>query len=111
MFRMPILAVAVGIYLPVELAVPIFIGGLLSYMAKRARGGNAARTGSLLAAGLITGEALIGIGIAVPIVLSEDIDVLKLPFSAGTWLGLLAVAVAAVLLYRAGARKDSAGAS
>ena len=111
MFRMPILAVAVGIYLPVELAVPIFIGGLLSYMAKRARGGDAARTGSLLAAGLITGEALIGIGIAVPIVLSEDIDVLKLPFSAGTWLGLLAVAVAAVLLYRAGARKDSAGAN
>ena len=108
-FRTPVLAVAVGIYLPVELAVPIFLGGLLSYMAKRARGGASGRAGSLLAAGLITGEALVGIAIAVPIVLAGDRDVLKLPFSAGTWLGLLAVAVVAVLLYRAGARKEAVG--
>ena len=106
-FRTPVLAVAVGIYLPVELAVPIFVGGLLSFMARRARGGSSARAGSLLAAGLITGEALIGIAIAVPIVLSGDRDVLKLPFTAGTWLGLLAVAVVAVLLYRAGARREA----
>ncbi len=110
-FRMPVLAVAVGIYLPVELAVPIFVGGLLSFLAKRARGGASARAGSLLAAGLITGEALVGIGIAVPIVLSGDKDVLNLGISAGTWLGILAVAVVAVLLYRAGARKDAASAS
>ena len=110
-FRTPVLAVAVGIYLPVELAVPIFLGGLLSYMAKRARGGSTARAGSLLAAGLITGEALVGIAIAVPIVLSGDKDVLNLGFSAGTWLGILAVAVVAVLLYRAGARREAAGAS
>ncbi len=110
-FRTPVLAVAVGIYLPVELAVPIFLGGLLSYMAKRARGGSTARAGSLLAAGLITGEALVGIAIAVPIVLSGDRDVLNLGFSAGTWLGILAVAVVAVLLYRAGSRREAAGAS
>ena len=107
-FRTPVLAVAVGIYLPVELAVPIFVGGLLSFMTKRRRGGASARSGSLLAAGLITGEALVGIAIAVPIVLSGDKDVLKLPFSAGTWLGILAVAVVAVLLYRAGARGQAA---
>ncbi len=108
-FRTPVLAVAVGIYLPVELAVPIFLGGLLSHMARRARGGASARTGSLLAAGLITGEALVGIAIAVPIVLSGDRNVLMLPFSAGIWLGLLAVAAVAVLLYRAGVRRDAPG--
>ncbi len=108
-FRTPVLAVAVGIYLPVELAVPIFLGGLLSFMARRARGGAPARTGSLLAAGLITGEALVGIAIAVPIVLSGDRNVLMLPFTAGAWLGILAVAVVAVLLYRAGARRDAPG--
>ena len=110
-FRMPVLAVAVGIYLPVELAVPIFLGGLLSYLAKRARGGEAARTGSLLAAGLITGEALLGIFIAVVIVATGDKAPLALPFSAGSWLGMLALAAVAVLLYRAGARKDAPGSS
>ena len=110
-FRMPVLAVAVGIYLPVELAVPIFLGGLLSYLAKRARGGEAARSGSLLAAGLITGEALLGIFIAVVIVATGDKAPLALPFSAGSWLGMLALAAVAVLLYRAGARGNAAGSS
>ncbi len=110
-FRMPVLAVAVGIYLPVELAVPIFLGGLLSWLARRARGGEAARTGSLLAAGLITGEALLGIFIAVVIVATGDKTPLALPFSAGSWLGMLALAAVAALLYRAGARGGAAGAS
>ena len=110
-FRMPVLAVAVGIYLPVELAVPIFLGGLLSWLARRARGGEAARTGSLLAAGLITGEALLGIFIAVVIVATGDKTPLALPFSAGSWLGMLALAAVAVLLYRAGARGGAAGPS
>ena len=110
-FRMPVLAVAVGIYLPVELAVPIFLGGLLSYLAKRARGGEAARSGSLLAAGLITGEALLGIFIAIVIVATGDKTPLALPFSAGSWLGMLALAAVAVLLYRAGARRDAPGSS
>ena len=113
-FRMPVLAVAVGIYLPVELAVPIFIGGLLSYLAKRARGREGARSGSLLAAGLITGEALLGILIAVVIVATSDKTPLavpfELPFAAADWLGILALAIVAVLLYRAGARRNTTGA-
>ena len=108
-FRMPVLAVAVGIYLPVELAVPIFIGGLVSYLAKRARGGEAARPGSLYAAGLITGEALMGILIAVLIVAFEDPAPLALGFSAGVWPGILALAVIVALLYRAGARNKASG--
>ena len=107
-FRMPVLAVAVGIYLPVELAVPIFVGGLLSYLARRARAGKAARAGSLYAAGLITGEALMGILIAAVIVATGDSRPLALPFSTGAWLGLLALAAVAALLYRAGARKAAA---
>ncbi len=108
-FRMPVLAVAVGIYLPVELAVPIFIGGLVSYLAKRARGGDAARPGSLYAAGLITGEALMGILIAVLIVAFEDPAPLELGLSAGVWPGILALAVIVALLYRAGARNKASG--
>lgn len=72
-FRMPVLAVAVGLYLPFELDSSIFVGGVLAWMLTRTtrgainkdRGDNA---GLLLASGLITGEALMGIAIAIAIV-------------------------------------------
>ena len=79
-FRTPVLAVAVGIYLPLETMVPIFLGGLLNYLVTRTlRQGTLGRTkprsaiasGMLFAAGLITGEALMGILMAIPIVVAE----------------------------------------
>ena len=61
-FRIPVLAVAVGIYLPIELTVPIFIGGMINHVGKKTRSSAAAeKKGLLLASGLITGEALMGI--------------------------------------------------
>jgi hypothetical protein len=62
------------------------------------------RPGVLFAAGLITGEALMGILIAIPIVVSAKADVLALPLPAvlhsSQWLGLLLVAGVGWLLYR-----------
>ena len=52
-FRAPVLAVAIGIYLPLELAVPIFVGGLIHWLVSRR--GTLGNNGMLLAAGLITG--------------------------------------------------------
>lgn len=117
-FRVPVLAAAIGIYLPLELMVPIFLGGLLAHLVERRQGvvGAAHDTldrvhqpGVLFSAGLITGEALMGILIAVPIVMSGKADVLALPaglhFGAG--LGLVLVAGVAWLLYRT-ATKPSA---
>jgi putative OPT family oligopeptide transporter len=67
-FRVPILAVAVGIYLPIGLTIPIFIGGMISYFSKISNAKETTkRRGLLIASGLITGEALIGIGVALPI--------------------------------------------
>ena len=37
-FHAPVLAVAVGIYLPLELSVPIFVGGLISHVVERRLG-------------------------------------------------------------------------
>ncbi|CAN0199419.1 unnamed protein product, partial [Chrysoparadoxa australica] len=68
-FRLPVLAVAVGIYLPLSLSVPIALGGLMALLAGQRPVSGA---GLLAAAGLITGEALMGIGLAVPIVVSGD---------------------------------------
>ncbi|MGB3047371.1 OPT family oligopeptide transporter, partial [Dokdonella sp.] len=38
-FRVPVLACAIGIYLPIELMVPIFLGGLLAHIVERKMGG------------------------------------------------------------------------
>jgi putative OPT family oligopeptide transporter len=87
-FRTPVLAVAIGIYLPLELAVPIFAGGLIHHaVGKFHKNENtpseyieeSGRNGLLFASGLITGEALMGILLAIPIILLKQIDV-SLPF-------------------------------
>jgi putative OPT family oligopeptide transporter len=99
-FRAPVLAVAVGIYLPLTLSIPILVGGLIHAGASRRDPPAVCRRhGLLFAAGLITGEALVGILMAIPIVLSADKMVLALfdrPPLAG--FGPLAfVAILAVL--------------
>jgi putative OPT family oligopeptide transporter len=109
-FRVPVLAAAVGIYLPLDLTVPIFLGGLLAHIVERtvrSRTGSddierIHRKGVLFSAGLITGEALMGIIIAGPIVASGRADVLALPASVqfGEGVGLIIVAVVAYVLYR-----------
>ncbi len=109
-FRTPVLAAAVGIYLPLDLTVPIFIGGLIAHLVERRAGknlsGDAAervhRKGVLFSAGLITGEALMGIAIAVPIVLAGNKDVLALPqwLNFGEAVGLALLALIGWWLYR-----------
>lgn len=117
-FRTPVLAVAVGIYLPLELMTPIFLGGLLAWVADRrlrrqglepAEIERRHRKGLLFAAGMITGEALMGIAIAVPIVTSGSADVLALPslWHFGEWLGLVVLAVLAALLFKTAMTADS----
>lgn len=98
-WRAPVLAVAVGIYLPLELSAPIALGGVLAYLM--GHGGGARGTAMLAAAGLITGEALMGIGLAVPIVVSGNADVLALgmqPF--GAWPGVILLLALCVWLLR-----------
>src|SRR5690606_27782239 len=119
-FRVPVLAAAIGIYLPLELMVPIFLGGLLSYFVERRKGLKAGdedmrdrihRPGTLFSAGLITGEALMGIAIAIPIVVSERADVLAVPeqFQFGQVVGLAVLVVVGWLLYRSGTKSKALG--
>jgi putative OPT family oligopeptide transporter len=105
--RAPVLAVAVGIYLPFELAVPIFAGGLINWMTSR-NNPDAGKKGPgvLFAAGLITGEALVGILMAIPIVISGTPDVLAAPdaLRMTSVAGLIVLLLVAVGLWKA-ARK------
>lgn len=114
-FRAPVLAVAVGIYLPIGLSVPIFVGGVIAHIAARAmkqRGASeqtrilAARRGLLFSAGLITGEALIGIGLAIPFAATQSTDIMALPVpeSVASVVGVAAFAALAWWLYRVATR-------
>lgn len=72
-FRVPVLAVAIGIYLPIGLTVPIFIGGMISHLGNKRGATEITRNrGLLFASGLITGEAIMGILVALPIFISQD---------------------------------------
>jgi putative OPT family oligopeptide transporter len=118
-FRVPVLAAAIGIYLPLELMVPIFLGGLIAYFVERRHGmvgttDDAARDrihrpGTLFAAGLITGEALMGIAVGVAIYATGDRDVMVVPewLQQGEIVGLVVLAIVGWLLYRSGAKKLS----
>ena len=103
-FRAPVLAVAVGIYLPFELEVPIFVGGLIAWFAEQARrrhgAGLGERHGLLFAAGLITGEAIVGILMAIPIVITSNPNVLAVGLPPRTWFGFLLLVGITVGLYR-----------
>ncbi len=105
-FRIPVLAVAVGLYLPFELDSAIMLGGIISwfisiYQNKRksektdfaAAVQTSNRTGLLIASGLITGEALVGIFLAIPVAIYGSSDVMALfedpPF--GSLPGLIVV--------------------
>ncbi|MBR2838793.1 MAG: oligopeptide transporter, OPT family [Kiritimatiellae bacterium] len=68
-FRVPVMPVAIGIYLPVGLSVTMFAGGLLRWAVSRRRHGEGASsaedTGTLFSAGLVAGEGLCGILLAI----------------------------------------------
>ncbi len=80
----PVLAVAVGIYLPLDVSTPILAGGIVAELVDRWHLGHNVggdheklkQNGMLFAAGLITGEALVGIFIAMCIWVSNNPDVL-----------------------------------
>jgi len=112
-WRLPILAIAVGIYMPLDVTVPLVFGGLLAALAQKARmKGNISaaenarieRKGVLFASGLIAGEALVGILLAIPFVAYQNTNVFRLvpeAFKDSTdVLGLLALAAVLYWFYR-----------
>lgn len=117
-FRMPVLAVAVGIYLPFELSSAIFIGGLIAHFASkyfknkiseapeaekeslRKIEESSSGNGLLFASGLITGEALVGILMAIPIVIFQDKDVFSMVSDPMALPGILMLGGVCYWLYK-----------
>ena len=98
-FRLHLMPVAVGLYLPFGLALPILLGGLVEFVA-RAPGETGAAQGSspgvLFASGAVAGEALVGVGIALAIGLGVEVGHADY---AGAGVVSLFAALAAVALF------------
>ena len=121
LINLPVLPVAIGIYLPFTLSTPIFAGGIVRYVTNRAiakKYGSAEeeeisdwelaikqtdvapkekiiRTGLLLTAGLIAGEALMGVIVAFLIIGGLSFSVFTYP---PIWPSILVWVFIAVLL-------------
>lgn len=112
-YRVPVLAVAVGIYLPFDLSAAIMVGGIVALAVAKFQSRNSGRafpdvasalarsdrTGLLFASGLITGEALIGILLAVPIVIWER-NVFDLGTNLPVIIGLVFLTIVCYWLYK-----------
>lgn len=116
-YRLSVLAVALGTYLPQDVVLPLVIGGLIHFFAqrrlasrKKALGdkyetvvANTGRQGLLLSAGLIAGDALIGIFLAIPFATYQDTNILAIVGPSfqetATILGTLVFAAVCYYLY------------
>lgn len=102
-FGIPVLPVAIGLYLPLELSVPIMVGGLVRLaVSKRADNKDMeseAGSGILFCSGLIAGEGLVGIVLAILAVtgVAQLIDFSE-SFYLGTIGGLVVLVAIAFLI-------------
>ena len=93
-FRLHLMPIAVGMYLPFGLSTPILIGGLISHFILKEN--NSAKepdrvlqNGILISSGLIAGESLMGILLAL--VASVGITSMNLGIQTGLVTGLTAI--------------------
>ena len=83
--RIPVLPFAVGLYLPIHLSAPIMAGGLLRlwFERRKARSDEARKdaidSGILYTSGMIAGEGLVGVLLAVFAVIKVGVDSLGEP--------------------------------
>ncbi len=111
--RSPML-IAVGMYLPFDTSSAIFIGGLIKWILNRTTERRSAEEklvieekGTLLASGLIAGEAIVGILLAV-VFLTGVPSIFTFSFvpAWGGWLSLIGFAAIAYVLIRIPAQAD-----
>lgn len=92
-YRLSVLAIALGIYLPIDVTMPIVLGGIISKLAKLAVAKKSEslttkakaelesatdRQGLLFSAGMIAGDALLGILLAIPFAAYQSTTILAI---------------------------------
>ncbi len=121
--RLPVLAVGVGIYLPLDCSVPVIIGGFLAYFIQHQlnkrydihqKGSETKiathkRRGLLLACGIVAGASIMGVVLAIPFAIRQSSDALRImpeqyQYLAGP-LGIFVTAVLCIWIYKVVMRK------
>ena len=115
----PAIALAIGIYMPLDVTVPLFLGGLIWLMAEKRldrqretfgvdytlAANFARRRGLLFSSGLIAGEAIMGIVLAIPFATYQTTTLFSIApegfESTATALGTVCMGAFALYLYRA----------
>ena len=76
----PVLPFAIGLYLPIYLSVPMMLGGLLRWFLEKRKYSsdkvkdNVVQSGVLYSSGLIAGEGIVGILLAVLAIIPVGVD-------------------------------------
>jgi putative OPT family oligopeptide transporter len=116
-FKVPPLPFAVGMYLPLYTMTPVFIGGMLRHFIEKRYGQDKGKSergkdqGILLGSGLIAGEGLMGVVIAVIAVITSQVPkFFEVPYPA-EWMGMavsgLVFAALGWFLYNVAAKSRS----
>ena len=119
MARLPVLAFAVGVYLPLYTMAAVFLGGLLRSWLTRGRTEEESERrreqGVLIGSGLVGGEGLTGVLFAIWVVLHGGRRIVGYPLGLPVWLAELTAvaAIAAILLLvaRFAVRREPRGAA
>lgn len=112
--RLLVLGVGLGIYLPLAVSIPIFIGGLISYFVQKkvhARYGVVGEHGDVhvskgmhdalfVACGLVAGSTLMGVILAIPFAIAHNASVLNfMPLTLMPVADLLSILVTLTICY------------
>ena len=107
-FRTHVMPVAVGIYLPLLITVPMIIGGLIRYFAEKNNNADSGESdrGILISSGLVAGEAIMGVLLAILILINLDIrlTVSGIIANTGAFLGLIIIII---IIYKFAKQKNS----
>lgn len=101
--KIPVLPFAVGLYLPIHLSTPMMVGGLVRWWFDRKKGkvgSEGIERGVLYSSGLIAGEGIVGIMLAVFAIIKVgpektlgDVIDFSGVFNMGNWGGLIVFAL------------------
>ncbi len=102
-FRLYLMPIAVGIYLPITLNVPIFLGALIRHFVEKSRKtpvdeGN--DKGVLVSSGLIAGEAIMGVVIALFLFFNINLKMDVFSHLTGEILSVIALALVGMFLMK-----------
>ncbi len=104
-WRFHLMPIAVGLYLPFGLALPILLGGVIEWVmrARSSVSDSGPDAGILFASGVVAGEALVGVAIAIAVALGYASGEADYPGSA---IVTLVAALAALILFAFAARQS-----